>query len=226
MTKKWLPLEANPEVMNAFASNLGLSPAFAFHDVFGFDDDALQFVPKPCAAVLVLYPITPATEAVRGAIDAPVDVPEDLWFARQTVSNACGTMGIIHACLNAPGVCVDDDASYFASLRSRCRGLDADARAKVIENDDELESAHVGASSEGQSEVPDIDEDVDLHFIALCARDGGIWELDGRKLAPVYHGRASEDGLLKDAVPVIRKYMDAADGSIHFNVIALAANVD
>jgi ubiquitin carboxyl-terminal hydrolase L3 len=226
MPKKWLPLEANPDVMNAFARALGLSPSYAFHDVYGFDDDVLDFVPKPCAAVLVLYPITPATEAVRGAIDGDEpDVPRELWYAKQTVSNACGTMGIIHAAMNAPATVVEED-NYFASLRARCEGLDADARANVIENDDALEVAHVGASTEGQSEVPDINANIDLHFVTFADVNGGLWELDGRKPGPVYHGPTSDAGLLKDSVPVIRKYMDAADGSIHFNVIALAANLD
>ena len=228
MPKKWLPLEANPDVMNAFARALGLSPSYAFHDVYGFDDDVLDFVPKPCAAVLVLYPITPATEAVRGAVDSDtpdVPVPRELWYAKQTVSNACGTMGIIHAAMNARATVVEED-NYFTSLRARCEGLDADARASVIENDDALEVAHVGASTEGQSEVPDIDANIDLHFVTLADVNGGLWELDGRKPGPVYHGPTSDAGLLKDSVPVIRKYMDAADGSIHFNVIALAANLD
>jgi len=103
--------------------------------------------------------------------------------------------------------------------------LDADARAKVIEEDDALETAHVGASVEGQSVVPTGDEEVDLHFVALVEVDGGVWELDGRKSGPVYHGATTGAGLLRDAVPVIKKYMDAASGSINFNAIALAADM-
>lgn len=37
--KRWLPLESNPEVMNMFASNLGLDVSVAaFCDVFGLDE--------------------------------------------------------------------------------------------------------------------------------------------------------------------------------------------
>lgn len=223
MPKKWLPLEANPEVMNTFARALGLSAAYAFHDVFGFEPELLEFVPSPCVAVLLLFPLTPATESVEGVDDASTPSAENVWFAKQTVSNACGTMGVIHAALNARDATARD--GYFERLRARCEGLDADARAKVIEEDDALEAAHVGASVEGQSAVPTGDEEVDLHFVALVEVDGGVWELDGRKPGPVYHGATTGVGLLRDAVPVIKKYMDAAAGSINFNATALAADM-
>ena len=120
MPKKWLQLEANPDVMNAFAHELGLSPSLAFHDVYGFDDDLLEFIPEPCVAVLMLFPLTPRTESVAG-VDAPApDAVSSVWFARQTVSNACGTMGVIHAALNAKDAVVP--GSRLESLRAACEG--------------------------------------------------------------------------------------------------------
>ena len=103
MPKRWLPLEANPEVMNAFARHLGLSDDFAFHDIYGFDDELLDFVPQPCVAVLLLFPITPATEAIEGEPKPETSSSGEPWFARQTVGNACGTMGVLHAALNGAG---------------------------------------------------------------------------------------------------------------------------
>lgn len=38
MGKKWIPLEANPEVLNEFAKKLGVtSQSFEFTDVYGLD---------------------------------------------------------------------------------------------------------------------------------------------------------------------------------------------
>ncbi len=36
-SKKWVPLESNPEVLNTFAQGLGVKQPFSFTDVLGLD---------------------------------------------------------------------------------------------------------------------------------------------------------------------------------------------
>ena len=67
-----------------------------------------------------------------------------------------------------------------------------------------------------------MDDEVNLHFVALVHVDGGLYELDGRKNTAVRHGDTTAESLLQDSVLVIKKFIETSEGSVSFNAIALA----
>ncbi len=79
---------------------------FQFADVLSVEDWALDMVPKPVAAVLMLYPIKEASrtfdqeERLRIEKDGQI-VSNKLFYMKQTVRNACGTIGLLHAMANS-----------------------------------------------------------------------------------------------------------------------------
>ena len=44
-----------------------------------------------------------------------------------------------------------------------------------------------------------MDDEVNLHFVALVHVDGGLYELDGRKNTAVRHGDTTAESLLADS---------------------------
>ena len=60
-------------------------------------------VPQPVVSVLLLYPITANNEAYRKeqAQKEEQIIPSDLIFYKQTISNACGTIGLLHSLANS-----------------------------------------------------------------------------------------------------------------------------
>jgi len=66
--QRWVPLEANPDVLNSFATKIGadiVSQGYGFQDMYGLDPDLLAMIPKPALAVILLYPLTEERERER-----------------------------------------------------------------------------------------------------------------------------------------------------------------
>jgi len=181
-------------------------------------------VPQPVKAVLLLFPITPASEAAKAAQEQRLAVSgqvvsPSVWFMRQTVGNACGTVGLVHAALNNAASVAPPKESFLATFAAKTAALDADARAAALGEDEALDSAHASAAAEGQSAQPD---EVDTHFICFVSVEGGLYELDGRKPAPVNHGACSEAELLGKAAAVVeREFLPHAGESLSFSLIAM-----
>ena len=142
---------------------------------------------------------------------------------KQTIGNACGTIGILHAVGNNLNAINLADGSYFKQYFSKTSGMTPAERAAFLEDDDGIEAAHGSAVAAGETRCPDLDEQINLHFVALVHVDGGLYELDGRKKSPVYHGSTTSETLLSDAVPVIKTFIENSEGSINFNAIAMSS---
>ena len=84
MPGKWFPLESNPQLINNYISKLGFDTSlYEFCDVFSTDDWALDMVPQPVAAVIMLYPLTEKqTSCEKEDTIAGVD---DVWFIKQRI---------------------------------------------------------------------------------------------------------------------------------------------
>ena len=229
--KNWLPLESNPELMNKYILNLGVSPAYQFHDIYGTDEALLSMVPEPVLAVLLLYPITAASEAFNESTEAAraqaaVQYREELaslLYMKQTVGNACGTIGVLHALANAPSVvsCLDT-ARWLSKFLAQARGQSPEAVGALLEADDDIEESHQALATEATSDVSHASND-NLHFVALVQHRGLLVELDGRRGGPVVHGRVGDEGLLRAALRVVQEYMSREPGEIRFNMTALSA---
>lgn len=227
--KRWFPLESNPAVMNAYVERLGFPTSrFAFCDVFSTDDWAVEMVPRPVLAVMMLFPIKEVTERHKEEETARIardgqTVAEEVYYMRQYVGNACGTIGLLHAVGNNVATAPPADGSWLARFFDATRAMDAHGIASYLEEDDELEETHESTAQEGQSEVV---MDVNTHFVAFVEVGGHIYELDGRKEGPVNHGPSSAETLLADACRVVKGFMERDPEELRFTIMALAPATD
>eukprot|EP01038_Epipyxis_sp_PR26KG_P005186 gene5186-7216_t len=230
MPKRWFPLESNPEVMSSYCANLGFDTSlFSFQDVYSTEDWALQMIARPVVGVLMLFPVKEVSEQHRTQEALNIEengqiVSPNVYYMKQTVGNACGTVGMLHAIANArPYVNIIPD-SYLDKFFITTATMAPIEIAQYLENDDEIEVAHESFASEGQSEQQA--GEVDNHFICFSLVDGCLYELDGRKKFPINHGPSSNETLLEDACQVVKAFMDRDPGELRYTIIALAKNPD
>ncbi|CAH7671453.1 hypothetical protein PPACK8108_LOCUS6229 [Phakopsora pachyrhizi] len=246
----WLPLESNPDVMNRWSSTLGLdTDRVSFTDVYSLDDDLLSIVPTPVYAVLMLFPISVAYEShredeemrlneIRSTTDPSIieNLESGLVFIKQTIGNACGTIGLLHALSNNPEVPIKENSALKDFIKSCKDTKDPIKRAKLLESNLEISSVHDDLSRSGQSRVPEENEEVNLHFVCFVkssvsiksgssdSKEDRLVELDGRKSFPIDHGRLETD-LLHGIIPIVKRFIDLSNNNLQFNLIALSPKI-
>jgi len=227
--KQGFPLESNPDVMQTYVQTLGVDMSILqFHDVLSTEEWALEMIPNPVFGVLMLFPIKPASEEARNEEKARIlaneqsnPVSPNVYYMKQTVGNACGTVGLLHCVINARNQLTIQPGSYLEKFIASTLPMTPDEKAEYLAMDDDIDIAHEAAASEGQSEQ--ISEEVDTHFVCFTHVDGSLYELDGRKAFPINHGATSPSTLLADACRVVKEFMDRDPAEMRFTIVALAA---
>jgi ubiquitin carboxyl-terminal hydrolase L3 len=83
-----------------------------------------------------------------------------LWFMKQTIGNACGTIGVIHSLANNASALNYKADSHIAKFIELTKSLDPSQRAKALEDFEAFATVHEDSAREGQTRPPGEDEDV------------------------------------------------------------------
>ncbi|OWZ23576.1 ARP2/3 complex protein [Phytophthora megakarya] len=208
---QWFPLESSPDVMNAYVSRMGFpTNQFSFCDVLSTEDWALAMVPSPVVAVILLYPIKPHTEEAdrkeaakidkEGQIESP-----NVYYMHQTVGNACGTVGILHAIGNMHHLVELTPGSFLDKLFTNTKTKTPDEIGRYLEEDDEVHQNTRASCLKGftavrqKLQLETVNDPIITHFVCFSCVDGSLYELDGdsRKGRPINHGPSSPDTILQ-----------------------------
>ncbi|XP_037240062.1 ubiquitin carboxyl-terminal hydrolase isozyme L1 isoform X1 [Falco rusticolus] len=242
----WQPMEINPEMLNKVLSRLGVGPGWRFVDVLGFEEEALGAVPAPACALLLLFPLTEQHENFRKQQTEKIkdqEISSKVYFLKQTVSNSCGTIGLIHAVANNKDKLKLDEGSALKKFLDETADLSPEERAKHFANNKvyelhkqltalstkgcsnlyllslkAIQEVHNSVAQEGQCRIED--NSVNFHFILFVNVDGHLYELDGRMPFPVNHGTSSDDLLLKDSAKICRQFTEREKGEVRFSAVA------
>eukprot|EP00672_Neobodo_designis_P010177 CAMPEP_0174855742 /NCGR_PEP_ID=MMETSP1114-20130205/34085_1 /TAXON_ID=312471 /ORGANISM="Neobodo designis, Strain CCAP 1951/1" /LENGTH=316 /DNA_ID=CAMNT_0016090503 /DNA_START=39 /DNA_END=989 /DNA_ORIENTATION=+ len=228
MSSGWCTIESDPAVFTELLERFGVKGA-AVEEVLSIDPETMAHLPQPVYGLVLLFKYKP-TNVERNVIpDAEV------YFAKQTVNDACATQAIVNIllnCMDKPGVDVGPELRNFHDFTG---ALDPRMRGDMIGQSDVLRAAHNSFARPSvfsfEERHADKDDDV-YHFIGYTVRDGVVWELDGLQEGPIFIEPAEDSEWLKTAADAVRSRIEevskadttGAGQGISFSLLAITAD--
>jgi len=208
----WCTIESDPGVFTELLEAVGVK-GVELQEIWMLDDDTLSQL-DPFYGLIFLFKWMPGQEEEEEAKEStnnddnnddgkkrqPLsDIPPGLFFARQTVQNACATQALLSILLNTRGLELGPILSEFRNFTST---FPPDLKGEAIGASVELQRAHNSFArkdaflQEGDKQrVATGTEDV-FHFVAYIPHEGTVYELDGLQTGPIpvgTYGTTSSD---------------------------------
>jgi ubiquitin carboxyl-terminal hydrolase L5 len=212
-----------------------------FEELLSLDADALAEL-DPVYGVIFLFKFP--TDTPYHAGDKPLDgtfdqaASERLFFAAQTIQNACGTQALLSVLLNktpdTPAAADDETINIGSTLtefRDFTMALPPEYRGEALSNSELIRDVHnsFAKSSPFVDETqrhPDEGGDDAFHFIAYSPIGGTLYELDGLQPAPISHGACSRADFPQKVMDVLQRRIARYDAAeIRFNLLAMVRDL-
>lgn len=212
---------------------------FQVEELYALDEAALDEL-APVYGLIFLFKWDNQLETKRIKSSSPLaEMGTNVYFARQTVQNACATQALLSILLNlqlgeGPGVQLGPE---LRNLGEFSRELDPEMRGEAIGACEAIRKVHnsfsrpelgmLQAGEEGEREGADDREDP-FHFVSFLPIGGALYEFDGLKAGPICHGALGSDGhqwthlalkVIQERIASFHALGQAAE--IRFNLMAL-----
>ncbi|KAG9243468.1 putative ubiquitin carboxyl-terminal hydrolase 2 [Calycina marina] len=217
-------------VFTFLLDNLGVKDV-QFEELIALDADCLrQLSPVYGVIFLFKYPTDEKANTDGTPKDGQYDyaAAENMFFAAQTIQNACGTQALLSVLLNKDGEI--DVGTQLRDFKEFTSGFPAEFRGEALSNSELIRDVHnsFAKSSPFVDETQRTathDDDV-YHFIAYTPINGILYELDGLQPAPIAHGASTFEEFPEKVIPVLQKRIERYPANeIRFNLLAMVKDL-
>jgi len=213
----WQLIESDPGVFTSLIESLGTNHV-QVEELYSLDVEELSSL-LPYGVIFLFKYVGSGKQQMFGRLD--YDASHNMFFANQTINNACATQAILSVMLNRPEIELGPELHQFKEFSQH---LPSEFRGEALSNSELIRSVH---NSFARNE-PWVNEDVKtatdgddvFHFIAYLEHAGQLYELDGLREAPINHGTCSS--FPEKVVQVIQQRINSYPmNEIRFNLLAL-----
>ncbi|RDW83348.1 ubiquitin carboxyl-terminal hydrolase-1 [Coleophoma crateriformis] len=230
MSGGWNTIESDAGVFTFLLDNLGAKDV-QFEELIALDSSYLrQLSPVYGVIFLFKYPTGEKANSDGTPKDGTYDygAAESLFFAAQTIQNACGTQALLSVLLNKDGEI--DVGARLREFKEFTTGFPAEFRGEALSNSELIRDVHnsFAKSSPFVDETQRMateDDDV-YHFIAYTPINGVLYELDGLQPAPISHGPSTFEEFPEKVIPVLQRRIERYPATeIRFNLLAMVRDL-
>eukprot|EP00118_Oscarella_pearsei_P028927 m.3288 g.3288 ORF g.3288 m.3288 type:complete len:365 (+) comp9227_c0_seq2:22-1116(+) len=215
----WCLIESDPGVFSELIRGFGVTGA-QVEELWSLDEAEFEKL-EPVHGLIFLFKWRP-DEKISGSLVTD-SRRNDVFFAKQSIPNACATQAILSVLLNCDhpdvglGRVLADFKNFTASMDPSLKGL-------TLTNSQEIREVHNSFSRQQMFEFDQSSKDKDdaFHFISYLPIDGRLYELDGLKEGPIDHGSIKEGSWLSTCREVLQKRIQSFESNeIKFNLMAI-----
>ena len=194
----WCTIESDPGVFTGLIKELG-GKGFQVEELYGLDESLIdQLMPVYGLIFLFKWDAAVEREAKKHAQNKSHQLETSLdgvYFARQTVQNACATQAILSVLMNLPqkevGVDIGEPLSIFKEFSSE---LTPELRGDAIGSSEHIRKVHNSFTKpesillQRDRKAPSSPGEDPFHFVSFVPINGSLYEFDGLKTSPQLHG--------------------------------------
>lgn len=213
----WCTIESDPGIFSELLSSIGVEDV-QVEELCTLDLDELKKFGQ-VYGIVFLFKYRSNEENERGR-QGVISAPEGLFFANQTIQNACATQAILSIVLNSP-LKLGDELRTFKEFS---KDMDSFTRGMCLSNSETIRAAHNSFAVQQTLVIddPTAEKEDPFHFVAYIPWNGRVYELDGMQDGPRDLGEESGEGWIETVISdVFSRIEEYSDDEIRFNLMAI-----